>query len=244
MHCGNVTLFCDIPLLFHFRQDQISAFTVVFRMGNRVIVARIIGNGNNGGGFFQCQIADVFSEVSHGSRPDAVAPLCKVYKVQVRLQNFRFVGFLFQAISRRDFTQLSVRCLFTVAGQVFDQLLGNGGGAEFVAVMKKIVDARQQRPFDVHAVVLKKAFVLDGDQGKDQVFRNFFIADGNAPSRTVQNPVFRYAECPFPVDFFVVIQDAFRVGGRHKDVIDGATGVHFVFYPCCCIYHAGNGGKK
>ena len=107
-------------------------------------------------------------EVHPGRRLHAVALLSQIDGVEIHLQDLGLGVILLQRQRPVDLRDLPLHRHLIVAGDVFQQLLGDGGAALCAAAGQGPGDGPQGPP-PVHPVVGLKALVLDGDGGILQI---------------------------------------------------------------------------
>ena len=97
--------------------------------------------------------------------------------VQVGFHNLLFTEVFLQLEGGEDFLHLSLRGDLVIAGQVLDDLLGDGGAALYTGGTSKVSKGGTDGSQPVHAVMLQKTFVLCCDGNIDQHLRYLVIAD-------------------------------------------------------------------
>ena len=124
-----------------------------------------------------------------GGNPHAPAAFAEIDRIQIPLQNFLLIVFLFKLQSSEDLGQLSGNGNLVLAGQVFQQLLRDGGTTVAGLHACKHLNESTRSTIPVYPFMLIEALVLDGNQGLFHIFRDVFIfhpdaalvpADGNA----------------------------------------------------------------
>ena len=133
-----------------------------------VILGGVVGDADETRALRQGQLGYVLVEVHPGGGLHAVALVAQVDGVQVHLQNFVFGIVLFQGQSPVHLRHLALDGVLVVAGDVLDELLGDGGAALGVALGKG-PEHGPDSAMPVHTVVALEALVLDGDGGLAEV---------------------------------------------------------------------------
>ncbi|MPN19857.1 hypothetical protein SDC9_167230 [bioreactor metagenome] len=85
---GVVLLLRDHAEVEHFPQDGLLPLLILFRIDKGVIKSRILCYADDGGGFGQRKLADIFAEISFGRRLHAVGILREKGGVQVKFEDF------------------------------------------------------------------------------------------------------------------------------------------------------------
>ena len=172
----------------HLTQDVVAPLLVFLHAGSpavilvwifaqRIIAGRSVGDGDQGRGFRDIQLADVLVKIELGRTLDAVALIGKESDVEVGLQNLLFAVVLFELERGENLLDLSFRGDLVVAGQVFDDLLGDGGTALDTGGAAEIAQRGADGSQPVHTVVLPEALVLRRDGDVDERLRDLAVAD-------------------------------------------------------------------
>ena len=125
------------------------------------VLAGVVGDADQAGALGQRQLAGTLAEIGAGRRLHAVAGLTQADTVQVCLQDLVLVIALLQLQRPVDLRHLTLDGDLIIAGDVFDQLLGDGGATLHAPAQQSAENGAHGTP-EVHAVVLFKAFVLNG----------------------------------------------------------------------------------
>ena len=171
----------DIALLVHLTENDFLAVFVVLLVIKRVIVGGLVGDADDGSAFGQTQILHVLAEIRMGGNSHAPAALAEVDRIQIPLQNLLLVVFLLKLQSAENFGQLSRDGDLVFAGEVFQELLGDGGAAVARLHAGKHFDKCTGGAVPVYALVLIEALVLNGDQRLLHVFGDVLILHPDAP---------------------------------------------------------------
>ena len=209
-----VLLLGDLALVIHLVKDGVLTLQIVLQRRFRIIgiVQRgIVGDADQIGALGQRQLGHVLAEIDLRRRFDAVAPMAQVDIVEIQFHDI-FLGMgLFKIKGAEDLRDLALDGAFLVAGDVLDRLLCQGGTAEgVVRIMDKQVNDGRGRAPPVHAVVLQKAFVLDGDGRQGQIFRHGVVIGPDTVLAAVQRFQF------LPLAFAVFIENHGALG--HGDL--------------------------
>ena len=143
------------------------------------VLAGVVGNADQAGALGQRQLADALAEIGAGRRLHAGAGLAQIDAVQIRFQDLILVIALLQLQRPVDLRHLTLDGDLIIAGDVFDQLLGDGGTALYAPSRQGTEDGAH-RTDEVHALVLFKALVLNGDGGILHVLGNVLQIDPDA----------------------------------------------------------------
>ncbi len=143
-----------------------------------IVLGGVVGDGRNGGALGQGQLADILVVQVVGAGLHAAGVADKAHRIEIGLKN-RLLGIA--AVERdgaKDLPHLAQRIVVVVAGDVLDQLLGNGGSALLGIVQLDLaagqlaehqVGGGRDRALEVDAVVLAESLVLHGDKGVFQI---------------------------------------------------------------------------
>ena len=229
-------LLLDNPLVVHILQHLQLPRAVV---GQRpfadkgVIAGGVVGDGDKAGALGQCQILGVLAEIHPRGRLGAVARLAEIHRVEVASQDLVLVVALFQLQSPINLRDLALDGGLVVAGNILDQLLGDGGAA-LHASSGHGAEHGAYRPPPVHALVLVKALVLDGHGGVPQRLGDLVAGQQNAVLAVIEGLV----DLPFV---------RFRVLGVHLcgqgHVVGRQIHFHLVFHGFVDINGKNNGEK-
>ena len=174
-HGGLVGVVVDVFLLVHLPQDGLLPLFIVLLVVEGVIVGGLVGDAHDGGALRQAQLRHVLAEVGVGGGLHAVAALSEVDGVEIPFHDLFLVVLLLQLQGAEDLRQFSLDGDLVVAGQVLDELLGNGGAAVAGLHLGEHLDKRGGGTEPVHAVVLVEALILDGHQGLFHIGRDVLI---------------------------------------------------------------------
>ena len=167
----------DVSLAEHFSENDFLAFLIALLIGVRAVHGGVVGNADDAGSFRQGELRRRLAEVIICRGVDAVAPMAEIDDVQVPLHNFFFCIILLQLQRLENFQQLALNGDIVVAGVVFDDLLRQSGAAVGVAHAQEHVQERGGGTVPVHAVVLIKAFVLNGNDRVLHLLRDILIVN-------------------------------------------------------------------
>ena len=172
----------DLALLQHGVQDQDLALAVLLPAPLALKGAEltgIVGNADQTGTLGQRQLAGALAEVGTGRCLYAVARLSQADAVQIGFQDLILAVALFQLQRTVDLRHLTLDGTLVVAGHVLDELLGDGGAALHAPTRQGTEDGAHCTS-EVHAVVLFKALVLDGDGGVLHIIGDILQIDPDA----------------------------------------------------------------
>ena len=190
-----------------------------------VVLGRIVGDAHQGAGLRQGQLRRLLAEVVPGGRADAVLPAAKENDVQVPLQNFVLgVGGL-QLQGAADLRQLPLDRDLIFTGQVFNELLGDGGPAEHRPARHR-VEHRAGSPLPVHAVVFPEPLVFNGNERILELLGNLLSVNPDPILGAGQGiPLRILAGGGVPV-----IDGAGQVHGHCAQVNNHGAGIHNVIF--------------
>ena len=164
-HGRNVFIMGDIALIIHLPEDGLLAGFVVFLKLIGVIERGVIGDADEAGAFGEAELGDLLAEIGLGSGAHAVTALAKVDVVEVPGHDFVFGVGLFKLQGAKNFDELSLDGDIVLRGEVFDELLGDGGAAKAVLHAQEHIEESAGGSVPVHALMGIKALVLDGHGG-------------------------------------------------------------------------------
>ena len=191
----------DVALIVHLSKDELLPRLVVVAADERIVLGGVVRDADDAGALRERQLRRCLAEVGLRRGVDAVAALAEIHDVQVPLDDLLFVVRLFKFKRLEDLQQLALDGDVVLLREVLDELLRDGGAAEVVAHGEEHVHERAGGAVPVHALVLVKALILNGDGRVLHVLRDVLIIDPDA--------VFRAGEGHelLPVAGAVLIQD-------------------------------------
>ena len=157
-----------------------------------VVDRRVVGQARENRAFGQRQLGYVLIEITVGRGLHAIAAVAEVDRIKVHGQDAVFVvDLILQRNRAENFIDLTLDRVVFLVGRVFNQLLRDRRAAVLVAADQPALD-RAERALPVHAAVLVKAFVLDGDGSILQILRDFFTVDPLAAFQTAERSIQRF----------------------------------------------------
>ena len=199
-----VLLLVDPALLIHLLEDGLLPGFIVLAADEGVVLRGVVRDADDARALGEREVLRLLAEVGLGGGVDAVAALAEVDDVEVPLHDLFLIIGLLEFERLEDLEQLALHGDIVLLGEVFDELLRDGRAAEVVFHRQEHVDKRPRRAVPVHALVLIKALVLDGDGRMLHVLGNVGIVDPDAVFRT------REIREVLPVAVGVLIQDRAR----------------------------------
>ena len=160
---GVILLLGDLVLVQHGVQYQNLALAVLLPAPFALKGAElggIVGDRDQAGTLGQRQFTDALAKIGTGSRLHAVAGLTQIDVVQICLQDLILFIALFYFQRPVDLRHLTLDGDLIVAGDVFDQLLGDGG-TTLHAPAQQSAENGAHGTLEVHTVVLFKTLVLN-----------------------------------------------------------------------------------
>ena len=170
----------DIALVEHFAQDQLLALLVLLEVEIGIIPGGVVGNADEGSTLSQGEILHVLAEVDLRGGLDAVAALAQGDDVEVKFQDLILRVALFVLQGAENLHQLPAHRHLVFMGAVFDELLGDGGCAVGGLAAEEHIETGSDGAQPVHAVMLVKPLILDGDTGVLEVLRDVLQSHPNA----------------------------------------------------------------
>ena len=175
----------DIALLLHEQDDVVAALQMLLRVGIGVEARRVLCDGRNAGRLGDGDVRRRFTEVLVRARLHARGIARQADGVQVRFQNLFLAETVVQRDGAEDLLDLTGVALdaggFILAGDVFDELLFNGGRTQLAArqvaarqLAEHLVDGRQHRALKAEARMRVKILVLHRDERVLDI-RGYFI---------------------------------------------------------------------
>ena len=184
VHCLLVFLLGQVALLLHFVQDAELAVAVPPRAvpflplvhidtgGVGVKHGGVVGDADKAGTFRHGQVLQFLAEVGRRRALDTEAALAQIDLVQIPLHDQVLIIFPLKHLGTENLHDLSLNGNALFLGHVLDQLLGNGGAAELGVAAKEHIGTGFDGGDPVHALVLIKPLILDGNGGIDQGLGN------------------------------------------------------------------------
>ena len=164
-----ILLVVDVALFVHLPQDGLLPFLVVLLVIEGVIIGGQIGDAHNGSALGHGQVLGVLAEIGLGCGLHTVAALAEVHRVEIPFHDLLLVVLLLQLQGAENLRQLALDGYIVLAGQVLDQLLGDGGAAVAGVHFGKHGDKGTGGAVPVHTLVLIKALVLNRNQSLFQI---------------------------------------------------------------------------
>ena len=191
-HGGLVLLLGDDALIPHRPEHQLLALFVALPPGGHLAVlvghahvgvgavdGGVVGDGDDAGALGQGQLRQILAEVVLRSRGHAAAGVAQIDVIEVPLQDLLLGVVLLKIQGGEDLLDLPLHRHVVVAGEVLDELLGDGGAALNVLAGEHENHAVEGAA-PVDAVVLPEGSILDGHRGVDHVLRDVLIVHQDA----------------------------------------------------------------
>ena len=175
----------QVALIQHFTQDVQLTVAVTLRTvaffplvhihagGIGVEHRGVIGNADQAGAFCHRQILKLLAKVFRCRTFHTIAASAQVDAVQILRHNGILVVFPLKHLCPEDFHNLTLNRDALLIGHVFNKLLGDGRTTELGIPAKEHIHAGFDRGDPVHALVLIKTLVLNGNGSVDQCLGNF-----------------------------------------------------------------------
>ena len=180
VHRVDIHLIVDIALVVHLAQDGLLTFLVLLFIIEGIIERGLVGDAYDAGGLGQRKLRHVLAKIGFRRGLNAPAALAEVDRVEIPLDDLLFVVLLFQLQRAEDFRQLSLDGHVVLAGQVLDELLGDGGAAVAGLHLGKHLHKSAGGAVPVHALVLVKTLILDGYQRFFHIPGDLLVVHPNA----------------------------------------------------------------
>ena len=171
------SIFRQIALLVHFSKNEVATRAIVFGVPDRIVVAWIVGNGNDGCTFRRCQIRNIFRKIMLRCSRNAIALIRKMHYIKVEFQNLRFVKLAFQVARPQNFLHFAFPCRCILTREIFDKLLCQCRTSKMPISAQKIVYNSGTSAIPIHSAMLEKAFVFYGNHGINHCLRYFLVRD-------------------------------------------------------------------
>ena len=142
----------------------------------------VIGNTDQRRTFSSIQIVQFLAEILSSCRFDALAAVAQIDFIEIPFNNKFFRIALFKFCCAENFLNFSLNrnvigFLIVLQHQVLNQLLRNGGTAEFTCTADKHVDTRFDGRNPVNALMFKEAVIFDCNCCIYQGLRNLIVGD-------------------------------------------------------------------
>ena len=186
--CFIILRLIDIALLEHVLQHLCTALCVPLWMGDRVESARILRDRRDHGTLGERQITHFFIKVASRRHLDAEGIRAEVDGVQILgddtlldffLAESRLVLDLEGQVLLLELPDITLELSFVETSAediVLDQLLRDRRAAARGVVIGNHAAHRTEDRFQVDAVVLPEALILDRDEGVDEILRELLVA--------------------------------------------------------------------
>ena len=142
--------------------------------GIGAVAGGVVGDGNEAGALGQVQLGHGLAEIGVGGGTHPLAPAAQGNDVEVPGDGVLFRVVLGEAQGTDDLGDLALDGGLVIAGEVFDELLGDGGAAGDVPAGEHVQHGLG-RALPVHAGVGPEPLVLDGHGGVDQILGDVVI---------------------------------------------------------------------
>ena len=144
-----------------------------------IVAGGVVGDADDAGAFLCGELIQLLAEVNIGCAFDAVGAFTQVDGVEIPGDDLLFGVVLFKIERFEDLHQFPADCDVLLAGQIFNELLRQGGAAVPGAADEHI-GTRRQSAHPVHTVVFPEALILDGDGRVDHIRRDLLVVDPDA----------------------------------------------------------------
>ena len=142
--------------------------------GIGAVAGGVVGDGNEAGALGQVQLGHGLAEIGVGGGTHPLAPAAQGNDVEVPGDGVLFRVVLGEAQGTDDLGDLALDGGLVIAGEVFDELLGDGGAAGDVPAGEHVQHGLG-RALPVHAGVGPEPLVLDGHGGVDEILGDVVI---------------------------------------------------------------------
>ena len=142
----------------------VALLTLVFidALGIGVEEGRVVGDADEAGALGGSQALQLLAEIFRRRALDAVAAPTQVDLIEVILHNEVFVVLLLEELSPENLHHLPLDGDALLLGQVFHQLLGDGGAAELLVAAEEHIQTGLDGGNPVHALMLIEPLILNG----------------------------------------------------------------------------------
>ena len=166
----------DIALVVHLAQDGFLSLLVGDFVKEGVVGCRLVRDTDDRCALGQCQIPDILVKIAVGRCLNAPGTLAEIDGVEVPFDDLFLIITLFQLKRTENLAQFALDRDLFLARQVFDELLGDRRAAIGIVVGEELQKSAACT-VPVHALVLVKALILNGDKGLLHIPGNVVIVD-------------------------------------------------------------------
>ena len=170
----------DVALIVHLPEYGLLPFFIVLLVVEGVVVGGQVGDADDGGALGHGEVLDVLAEVGLRGGLHAPAALAEVDGVEIPLHDLTLVVFLLELKGAEDLGELALDGDLVFAGEVLDELLGDGGAAVAGLHAGEHLHERARGAVPVHALMVIEALVLDGDEGFFHIPGDLVVIDPDA----------------------------------------------------------------
>ena len=179
-----VFLVGEVALVVHLAEDvqlavavspravPLLALVLVDAYGIGIEQRGVIGNADEAGALSRGQALQFLAEILCRRALDAVTATAQIDLIEVILHNEVFVVLPFKELGPENLHDFPLNGDALLLGQVFHQLLGNGGAAELLVSAEEHIQAGFDGGDPVNTLMLVKPLVLNGDSGMHQILGN------------------------------------------------------------------------
>ena len=167
----------QVALLVHLVEHVALTFLVLLAVpvtARWIVFIRVLRDADDACRLSGCQLAHILAEIVLSCRLNAVSPLAEVNHIEVQFQHFLAGIILRKAQCAEDLRHLALDRDLVVAGQVFNDLLGDRGAAARRVAAAQHIENGASRTLPVHTLVLEETLVLDGNERLPDVIGNIF----------------------------------------------------------------------
>ena len=136
-------------LVEHISQNQLLAFFIVFGVCAGIVFGGVICDCGNAGRLCKGQVFYLFIEKVRGATRNAAGVANERDRIKVCFKNNLFGVFVLKSNSAENLAHLTHGIVFVITGDVFNQLLVNGGST-LLGIKQSDGTARQLAEHNVH----------------------------------------------------------------------------------------------
>ena len=166
----------DVAVIVHFCEYPVAPFDGALGLPERMIVIGSLGQGREIGDLFERELVQRLAEIIERCRGNAIGVETKEYLIEIELDNLVLVEGLLDTMRQDRFLHLALDGAFIGEEEVLGHLLGDGGGADDLALAGELdfqiaqTGSGQTRP--VEPLMLIEGLVFGRDESLYELLWN------------------------------------------------------------------------
>ena len=128
--CVFILLLGDPPLVEHLPEDVLLTILVVLRIEQRIIIGRVVGNRDDRRTLSERKVRKVLGEIGVCRRFGAVGVIGEKHHIEIGGDNLLLGIVLLELEGAENLLHLALDAVVIIAGDIFNQLLGDSRATE------------------------------------------------------------------------------------------------------------------